>query len=170
MAAKLAKLGAVAALLLVCMAGAAADDYESLFRQAAEFSRLGKYGEAIERYKAALALRPGSPEALSNLAVMYYAGAKYKEAWDTAQQALRAQPGMTPAALIAGLSAIRCDRPADAVTPLEQVLRADPSNRDALLGLASARVATGKLDQAAALSGGSSPASYSGRAIGWRLP
>jgi tetratricopeptide (TPR) repeat protein len=58
---------------------------------------------------------------------------------------------MTPAALIAGLSAIRCDRPAAAVTPLEQVLRADPSNRDALLGLASARVATGKLDQAAAL-------------------
>jgi tetratricopeptide (TPR) repeat protein len=151
MAGRFAKLGAAAALLLVCMGGRAGDNYESLFQQAEEFSRQGRYGEAIERYKAALALRPGAPEALSNLSVMYYAGAQYREAWEAAEQALKAQPGMTPAALIAGLSAIRCDRPAAAVTPLEQVLRADPSNRDALLGLASARVATGKLDQAAAL-------------------
>ena len=120
MAGKFAKLGAAAALLLACIAGGAADDYESLFQQAAELSQLGKYGEAIERYKAALALRPGAPEALSNLAVMYYAGEKYREAWKAAEQALKARPGMTPAALIAGLSAIRCDRPADAVIPLEQ--------------------------------------------------
>src|SRR5580700_7099507 len=104
MAGKPARLGAAAALLFACMAGAVADDYESLFQQAEELSRQGKYGEAIERYKAALALRPGAPEAFSNLAVMYYAGAEYREAWAAAEQALKAQPGMTPAALIAGLS------------------------------------------------------------------
>ena len=58
----MAKLVAAAALLLACMAGVAADDYESLFQQAEEFSRQGRYGEAIERYKAALALRPGAPD------------------------------------------------------------------------------------------------------------
>ncbi|HXA06348.1 MAG TPA: tetratricopeptide repeat protein, partial [Bryobacteraceae bacterium] len=67
MAGRFAKLGAAAALLLVCMRGRAGDNYESLFQQAEEFSRQGRYGEAIERYKAALALRPGAPEALSNL-------------------------------------------------------------------------------------------------------
>lgn len=130
---------------------AAGDDYESLFRQAAEFSRQGKYPEAIERYKAALALRPGAAEALNNLAVMYYSAADYQKAWEFAGRALKAQPGLNSAALIAGLSAIRSGRPADAVAPLEQVLRTDPGNREAILGLASARTGTARLAEAAAL-------------------
>ncbi len=140
-----------ALLLFVALLSGAAEDYESLFRKAAELSRQGKYEEAKQQYKAALALRPHAPEALSNLAVMEYATGSYREAWETAKQALAAQPGMPSAALIAGLSAIRCDRPGDAVLPLQEVLRSDPANRDALLGLASARVGIGNLASAAAL-------------------
>jgi len=138
-------------LLFAGVINGAGNDYESLFRQAAEYSRQGKYQEAIERYKAALNLRPGAAEVLNNLAVMYYTTGSYTQAWDLAQQALKVQPGMTSAALIAGLSAIRCDRPGDAVAPFDQVLRADPGNRDALLGLASAHVGTGKLTEAVTL-------------------
>ncbi len=129
----------------------AADDYETLFREAAELSRQGKYEKAIDRYNAALALRPGAAEALNNLAVMYYTTASYQKAWDLAGQALKAQPAMTSAALIEGLSAIRCNRPADAIPFLQQVLQNDPGNRDALLGLASARIGTGKVAEAAEL-------------------
>jgi tetratricopeptide (TPR) repeat protein len=82
---------------------------------------------------------------------MYYTTGSYTRAWDLAERALKAQPEMASAALIAGLSAVRCDRPADAIAPLEQVLRADPANRDALLGLASARIGAGQVAEAAAL-------------------
>ena len=137
--------------LFASVLGGAEDTYELLFRQAAEFSNQGKYQEAISKYNAALTMRPGAPEALNNLAVMYYATGSYARAWDLAEKALKAQPGMNSAALIAGLSAVRCDRPADAIAPLEQALRADPANRDALLGLASARIAAGQVAEAAGL-------------------
>ena len=138
-------------LLLASVFGGAADNYDLLFRQAAELSKQGKYEEAIGKYNAALAMRPGAAEALNNVAVMYYTTGSYTQAWDLAERALKAQPGMASAALIAGLSAVRCDRPAEAIAPLEQVLRADPANRDALLGLASARIGTGQVADAAAL-------------------
>jgi tetratricopeptide (TPR) repeat protein len=138
-------------LLIASVLGGAEDSYGLLFRQAAEFSQQGKYQEAIGKYNAALAMRPGAAEALNNLAVMYYTIGSYARAWDLAELALKAQPGMTSAALIAGLAAVRCDRPADAIAPLEQVLRADPANRDALLGLASARIGAGQVAEAAAL-------------------
>jgi tetratricopeptide (TPR) repeat protein len=144
-------LAAAALALSLCLGANAADNYESLFQEAADLSRQGKYKQAIDRYTAALALRPGAPEALNNLAVMYYTIANYQKAWELAEQTLKSQPAMNSAALVAGLSAIRCNRPADAITPLEQVLHSDPGNRDALLGLASARVGMGQLVNAAAL-------------------
>src|SRR5690242_19478795 len=122
-------------LLVASVLGGAQESYELLFRQAAEFSQLGKYQEARGKYLAALAMRPGAAEALNNLAVMYYTTGSYTQAWNVADQALKAQPEMALASLIAGLAAIRCNRPADAIAPLEQVLRGDPANRDALLRL-----------------------------------
>jgi tetratricopeptide (TPR) repeat protein len=138
-------------LLFASVFGGAEDNYDLLFRQAAELSRQGKYQDAIGKYNAALAMRPGAAEALNNLAVMYYTTGSYTRAWELAERALKAQPGMASAALIAGLSAVRCDRPADAIAPLEQALRADPANRDALLGLASARIGAGQMAEAVAL-------------------
>lgn len=130
---------------------AAPDGYAELFAKAAALSRGGNYVGAIAKYREALALRPGAPEALSNLAVMYYAAGKYQNAWDSASQALAKQPGSSPAALIAGLAAIRLNRLDDAIAPLDRVLGIQPDNRDALLGLASARVGLGQLDAAARL-------------------
>ena len=86
-------------LLIASVLGGAEDNYELLFRQAAEFSQQGKYQEAIDKYNAALAMRPGAAEALNNLAVMYYTTGSYARAWDLAERALKAQPGMTSAAL-----------------------------------------------------------------------
>ena len=149
----MAKGAARALCVAFCCAAivAAPDGYAELFSQAAALSQEGNYAGAIAKYRAALALRPGAPEALSNLAVMEYAAGHYQDAWDSASQALLKQPDSDPAALIAGLAAIRLNRLKDAITPLERVLRHEPDHRDALLGLASARLGLGQLDAAARL-------------------
>jgi tetratricopeptide (TPR) repeat protein len=129
----------------------AASDYQTLFDQGAALAGQGKYAEAREKYRAALALRPGAPEALNNLAAMCYADRRYEEAWDAASPIWKLNPQMTSAALIAGLSAVQTHRPKDAIAPLAHVLDVSPGNRDALLGLAGAHVALGELSQAAKL-------------------
>lgn len=125
-----------------------ADDYADLFRQAAADSQQGKYEQAILAYKAALAIRPGAPEALSNLAVMYYEAKHYAAAFEIASKMWERHPELPAAALIAGLAAVQCDRPRDAIAPFEKLLAADPANRDALLGLASAHFALNEFAEA----------------------
>jgi len=137
--------------LLMFAPRARADDYENLFRQAADLSAHGKYTEAINDYQAALRLRPGASEALNNLAAMYYAAGRYAEALNTASGIWKAHPEMESAALITGMAAVRCNLPREAVEPLEALLRQDPGNRDAVLALASARVGLNELDEAARL-------------------
>lgn len=136
---------------ILCLNLLAADDYDSLFREAAALSSQGNYKEAVHLYEAALKLRPNAPEALNNLAVMYYAAGDYEKAWQTASRIIHTQRTFSSAELIAGLSAIRLSRPAEAIQPLTDVLKHDPGNRDALLGLASAHVAQHQLHEAAEL-------------------
>lgn len=128
-----------------------ADNYEDLFRQAADLSARGKYDQAIEDYKAALLLRPGAGEALNNLAVMYYAAHRYAEAFSTAAGIWKTHPEIASAALVTGMAAVQCNRPRDALKPLESLLAKDPENRDAILALASAHVALNQLEEAAHL-------------------
>jgi len=141
----------VVGLLLIWTAFGTAQSYEGLFEEAASLAARGDVSGAAARYEAALRLRPGAVEALSNLSVMYYSAERWADAETTAAQALRIQPKLTAANLIRGLSLIRLDRSAEAIAPLEAALAADPNNRDALLGLGGSLVATGQLDKAAAL-------------------
>lgn len=128
-----------------------ADDYAELFRQAAADTAHGNYKAAILKYEAALKIRPGAPEALNNLAVMQYQLHQYQEAFDSASGIWKSHGELKSAALITGLAAIQCNRPTDAIAPLETLLAAEPANRDALLALASAHVARGELPEAAAI-------------------
>ena len=137
--------------VFLCQGLLAGDNYESLFRQAANFSSQRKYVEAVQCYQAALKIRPHAPEALNNLAVMYYALGDYKRAWETTIQLIRGKQDSPSVDLVAGLSAVRIGIPAEAVAPLERILRREPTNRDALLGLASAHVALNQLPEAAAI-------------------
>jgi len=125
-----------------------ADDYAELFREAAADARSGNYEKAITAYKAALEIRPAAPEALNNLAVVYYEAHRYAEALDIASKIWKAHKELPSAALICGLSAVQCNRPGDAMAPLQALLSSDPSNRDALLGLASAHFALNELSEA----------------------
>ncbi|MDQ2712286.1 MAG: tetratricopeptide repeat protein [Acidobacteriota bacterium] len=130
---------------------AASDDYAALFQQAAALSQQGKYELAAEKYEAALRLRPGSAEALNNVAVMYYEAHRYQDAFAAASQIWRSHPELKSAALIAGLAAVQSNRPGEALAPLEKLVAAEPSNRDALLGLASAHLQMKDVARAAEL-------------------
>lgn len=141
--------GIVACLLILGCTGLHADDYSDLFRQAAAYTQQGQYDQAIVKYKAALAIRPGAPEALNNLAVMYYEQGKYSDAFDTASTIWASHPELKSAALIAGMAAVRCNRPRDAIAPLNQLLGSDAQNRDALLALASTYLAMHEFSAAA---------------------
>jgi tetratricopeptide (TPR) repeat protein len=132
---------ALVASLLFFRVGFGADDYAELFRKAAADTQQGKYAQAIAKYKAALAIRPEAPEALNNLAVVYYKQGKYTEALETASPIWASHPELKSAALIAGMSAVQCNRPQDAIAPLNQLLASDAENRDGLLALASAYLA-----------------------------
>ena len=101
----------------------------------------GKYAQAAAKYKAALAIRPGAPEALNNLAVVYYKQGNYAEAFETASPIWASHLELKSAALIAGMSAVQCNRPQEAIAPLNQLLASDARNRDGLLALASAYLA-----------------------------
>jgi tetratricopeptide (TPR) repeat protein len=140
-----------AGLLVFTWAHLQADDYAELFRKAAAYTQQGRYEQAIAEYKAALAIRPGAPEALNNLAVMYYELGKYSDAFDIASKIWANHPELKSAALITGMAAIQTNRPKEAVPPLEKILASNPADRDALLGLASARFALNEFSEAAQL-------------------
>jgi tetratricopeptide (TPR) repeat protein len=128
-----------------------AQSYESLFEDATALSAKREFASAARKYEEALRLRPGAPEALNNLGVVYYAAGRYREAADSMARVLEFQPDLASANLILGLSLIRLNRAAEAVPPLENVLHTTPAQRDAILGLASARIALDDLASAKVL-------------------
>jgi tetratricopeptide (TPR) repeat protein len=142
------RLAIVVCCLIQALQAQATDNYADLFRQAAADAGSGNYEKAITDYKAALAIRPGAPEALNNLAVVYYEAHRYPEALDIASKIWESHKELRSAALICGLAAVQCNRPKDAIAPLQALLSSDPSNRDALLGLASAHFALNELSEA----------------------
>ncbi|MDQ2839939.1 MAG: tetratricopeptide repeat protein [Acidobacteriota bacterium] len=136
-------------LLLLTGVLPAADDYLDLCREASAYTQQGNYDLAIVKYQAALAIRPHAPEALNNLAVVYYQVRKYSEAFETASEIWKDHPELKSAALIAGMAAVQCNRPKEAIAPLTQLLKLDDRNRDALLALASAHLGLNDFAEAA---------------------
>jgi tetratricopeptide (TPR) repeat protein len=133
-------------LWAVSLAGA--DSYESLCQDAAQLTQRQDYQGAIAKYQAALAMRPGAPEASNNLGVMLYQTGRFLEALQVTSTLWRAHPEIKSAALIAGMSAVQLNRPSDAIEPLNSLLASEPRNRDALLALGSAYFALRDLPKA----------------------
>jgi tetratricopeptide (TPR) repeat protein len=125
------------------------DEVEGFFRQAQNNFAKGDYAAAAAKYERALALRPDSPEALSNLGICYHFQGRTREAVATLEKALRLDPNLIPANLILGIDLVTLQKPEMAIPPLRRVLRQDPTNRDALLALAGAYFGLGEHENAA---------------------
>jgi tetratricopeptide (TPR) repeat protein len=138
----------VASLAVFCLA-LNAQSYEDLFREAGESSARRDYDGAIVKFKAALKLRPGAPEAMSNLGVMYHLAGRYRDAVETMERVVESSPDLFPARLVLGLDLVRLDRTGEAVPHLEAARKLAPGSHEAALGLAAAYVGENRLQQAA---------------------
>jgi tetratricopeptide (TPR) repeat protein len=126
-----------------------AQSYDDLFREAAALSAEHNFDGAIGKYKAALQLRPGAAEALSNLGVIYHLAGRYQQAVETMDRVIAIDPKVFPARLILGLDLVRLDRSGEAIPHLRMAVVLSPGNTEAALGLAAAYVAMGRLQEAA---------------------
>lgn len=125
------------------------DEVESFSRQAQSDFVKGDYAAAATKYERVLALRPNSPEALSNLGICYHFQGRTREAIATLEKALNLNPDLLPANLVLGIDLVKLLKPQMAIPPLRRVLRQDPTNRDALLALAGAYFGLEEYEKAA---------------------
>jgi tetratricopeptide (TPR) repeat protein len=103
----------------------------------------GRYAEAIETFRAALASPPEYPRARFNLGVTYYLSGQYEEAIPQLDRAVQDAAALLPLArgfladshARVGLDLARQGQTADAMRHLEEALRLDPANRKARLTL-----------------------------------
>src|ERR1700730_12671529 len=119
-----------ASLAVFCLA-LNAQSYEDLFREAGESSARRDYDGAIVKFKAALKLRPGAPEAMSNLGVMYHLAGRYRDAVETMERVVESSPDLFPARLVLGLDLDRLDRTGEAVPHLEAARKLAPGSHEA---------------------------------------
>lgn len=122
---------------------------QQLYEEGRESFSRGDYATAAGKFEQALKLNPNSPELLSNLGVTYHMEGRFRDAVATLEKALQGNPRLLPSNLILGLDLVRLGKPDQAVEPLKAVLAQEPSNRDALFGLAGAYFALNRMDDAA---------------------
>jgi tetratricopeptide (TPR) repeat protein len=133
-------LVAVVPLVLLCAAGAAAQDQDWLAK-ARSARQAGDYLAAAEAYSHLLSADPENPQMLSNVGIMLHMAGKHEEALRPLRKALQHAPGTVPANLFAGLSLVALNRPGEALPYLERARDGDPSGPLPLIGLGKAHSA-----------------------------
>jgi tetratricopeptide (TPR) repeat protein len=128
-----------------------AQDYDRLFARALELHQAGDVLGAIDTYKAALAISPGQPDALSNLGAAYVRLGQYDDAIAQYEAALQADPTSQAVRLNLALAYYKSARPAEAIPQLKRVLSSDPQARNAYLLLADCYLQTGQDEDLIAL-------------------
>ncbi|GEM_PF-1141655 len=124
---------------------------QELFNEGSRSFAKGDYADAAREFQQALAIKPDSPQLLSNLGITLHMEGQPEQAVHVLLQALARDPNLLPANLILGLDLVKLGKPEQAIRPLKKVLARAPSNRDAQLGLASAYFALHQFSTAADL-------------------
>src|SRR5262249_46534087 len=128
---------------------------------------MGRAPEALEHYRRAVALRPDSVEAQTNLAALLSAGGALAEARDQYRAALALRSDYPPAP--AGLAWILAPAPdaslgdGDEAVPLAERAARAPAQRDLSVqdALAAAYASVGRFDEAAAIAADASESAKS---------
>ena len=98
-----------------------------LDRQGLELYRQKKYDEALQKFQAAVALRPGDPVILNNLGFLYYSVGRYDDAVTSLQKTLALDPKRREAHENLADAYLKMGRRADAKSEFEQFLALNPS-------------------------------------------
>jgi tetratricopeptide (TPR) repeat protein len=107
------------------------------FKAGQEATRAGQAERAIQEYREVLRLRPNVTEARVNLGLDYFMSGQYQQASIELEKARQEKPHLVAANLFLGMTYVKLGFPAKAVPPLEEVLRQDSANQEALRALAA---------------------------------
>ncbi len=128
-----------------------AQDFERLFTRALELQQAGDTLGAIDTYKAALSLVPGSADALSNLGAAYVRLGQFDDAIAQYEVALKSDSTSSTVRLNLALAYYKSARPNQAIPQLKRVVASDPEARNAYLVLADCYLQTGQDQELIAL-------------------
>jgi Flp pilus assembly protein TadD len=98
-----------------------------LDNQGLELYRQKKYDEALQKFQAAVALRPGDPVIMNNLGFMYYAMGRYDDAVTNLQKTLALDPKRREAHENLADTYLKMGRREDAKKEYEQFLGLSPA-------------------------------------------
>ena len=121
---------------------------QELSDSAAVQQRQGDYKAAELSYREILKLRPGLPEALSNLGLMLHLQGEFEAAIECFGIALKARPGMLVPNLFSGTALTRLGRAREAIPFLRRAVAIAPNDAQALYQLAQAFGSSGDFDRA----------------------
>jgi tetratricopeptide (TPR) repeat protein len=107
------------------------------FTAGEEATRAGQAERAIQEYREVLRLRPGLTEARVNLGLDYFMDGQYRQASIELEKVRQAKPDMVGANLFLGMTYRKLGMPGKAIPPLQEVLRLDSTNQEALGTLAA---------------------------------
>jgi tetratricopeptide (TPR) repeat protein len=107
------------------------------FTTGQEATRAGQEQRAIQEYREVLHLMPGLTEARVNLGLAYYATGQYPQASIELEKARQQRPHLVAANLFLGIVYQKLGFPRNAIPLLQDVLRQDSANQEALRTLAA---------------------------------
>ena len=113
----------------------------------AVLAALGRYAEAIETYKEALALAPADPVVRMNLALAYYKSADIPRAAEELDSLHREQPGDQRTTLLLADCRLRLGEYDTVVSLLRPVESADPDDKAVLYMLGMALIRSGNAEE-----------------------
>ena len=116
----------------------------------AAFQADGRYDDAVEHYRRALALQPDYAPAYNNMASAFRAKGDVRQAVSTYQQALRVRPDYAEAHYNLANALLDAGKSEEAVDHFERALRSMPASADVRNNLGIALAGQGRLKEAAA--------------------
>jgi tetratricopeptide (TPR) repeat protein len=126
------------------------DNPDALNNLGQRYQEEGKYHEAIEEFKKALAINPNFPRALNNLGVCYGHLRQYHEAETSFKRAIELNPTNVQAMNNLAVMYLRLGRFEDARRLGEQSVTVEPNYANGHLTLGSVYATIGELDRAEA--------------------
>jgi predicted O-linked N-acetylglucosamine transferase (SPINDLY family) len=112
------------------------------------YHALERHGDAVESYKKALQINPGSPEVHNNLGVTLHALGRFDEAIECYRTAQQINSRHVEAHNNLGITLAELDRPNEAIDCYEAALRLYPGFADARNNLGRALASLGRHDEA----------------------
>ena len=121
---------------------------QTLFEDALAHHRAGRIGQAITRYKRALALRPDYADAHNNLGVAFVAQGRILDAISHYKRAIGLNPDHHNAHSNLGTALVCLGRTEEAIPHYERALNLNPTQADSHYNLGIALAAAGRSDAA----------------------